>query len=792
MENSLTENLKKRLSTKRRADKEWFLSLLDEEKQTACEEEHLKCVLAMLKTFYLARYRKRIAEAKEEIAELKAKQDYEAADYRSVLEKNAFIAEETKKMNAYKCFFAEPYFARMDVTDDREGYHVYYIGKKGDVNLEIVDWRAPLAVRYYQKSRIGFTINEYDYKTVLRRALSVKNGKLLEFRNEYLSVKDYLSAEEIAGRDEEILFDPFLRQIIKSRKDDTQIRDIIQTIQEKQFEIITLPERESFVLQGCAGSGKTMILLHRLSYLMYNNESLRPRDVLVVTPSDSFNAFIDELSAVLELQRVRTVTLQNYFLQVLKNEGVDLGGKIVPERENGAYLSYLYSDKFVKDEEKQIAKLYDGVRGMFAGEECREVATRIRDDCRRKRERFDRVKNASLRIRRAVLGEMKENGEGGFYFTKPFRTLMSAVAQAEDFLCFVLEERERTPDYFFRQFAEFYRCLQAIARHADEIMEQAREDLRKLTATVAEEIADLRRYRRKIGTEEVLTYADRIERRQELTAEAERISGFIADMEGGNELIRELYEIMRASKTCVHAGKCESAVDVARWLYRETVKKQKEKYGMKGVYPSDGYALCRVLASAGRKLSPRYGYVFVDEGQDISPCEYALLKEIHSDAAFNVFGDLKQNVTPYRDVKQWNRALPDATVYELDQNYRNTNEIVEYVSRIIDADMKPIGFHGEPVREIPPRGVTAFFRGKQGLRAIIAREEYLPLFEKRGYRRLSTDGTVSKTQINVMTVYESKGLEFSAVAVYDKDMTEHEKYIACTRALRDLAVITEG
>ena len=76
-------------------------------------------------------------------------------------------------------------------------------------------------------------------------------------------------------------------------------------------------------MQGCAGSGKTMILLHRLSYLMYNNEQLAPRDVLVVTPSDSFNEFIDELSKTLELGLVKTITLKNYYLRVLENEGID-------------------------------------------------------------------------------------------------------------------------------------------------------------------------------------------------------------------------------------------------------------------------------------------------------------------------------------------------------------------------------------------------------------------------------------------------------------------------------------
>lgn len=195
-----------------------------------------------------------------------------------------------------------------------------------------------------------------------------------------------------------------------------------------------------------------------------------------------------------------------------------------------------------------------------------------------------------------------------------------------------------------------------------------------------------------------------------------------------------------------------------------------------------------MLTEAGRKLTPRYGLVFIDEGQDISEQEYALLKRIHSDAAFNVYGDLMQNITPYRGLKDWGRAI-EGEVYELNQNYRNTNEIVEYVSHILDLDMQPIGFHGAAVERLPLRKLNGFFKEKQGLKAVIAREEYLPLFEKRGYYR--AEGKMSKTKINVMSVYESKGLEFSAVAVYEKGMTENEKYIACTRALRELVIAEE-
>lgn len=775
------------LNPKKEVDKDWFLALLDEDAQLSYEEEHLKVVLLSLKAFYLKRIQLRIRETKQAIEELRARDDYGAGDYRATLELNAQIAADEKKLNGYKCYFSEPYFARMDVTDDKEGYNSYYIGKKGDVNLEIVDWRAPLAVRYYQKSRVDFSINEYNYHTVLRRAISAKNGKILSFKNEYLSVRDYLTPEEIGGRDEEILFDPYLRDIIQSRKDDDRIRDIIQTIQEKQFDIITKPERESFILQGCAGSGKTMILLHRLSYLMYNNEKLRANNVLVITPSDSFNAFIDELAQVLELQRVKTITLGDYFLQVLAAEGLEIKAKIGSEREPLAYLKYIYSSAFPADIRKRVHALYDGLLGLFTGEECRRVAEDIFRECEQRRNAYTKIKNASLRVRRSVLGEMKDDGEGGFYFTKPFRTLMSAFAQVEEFLSFVLRENVPTPDAFFRQFVEFFRGAKYVAAHAEQIFANALKDVATLEDVVGREIVDLRRYRRKIGTEEVYTYKDRIERREELLAECEKMRALIDGMSDVG-LFCEFFTVLRLSAEGRELGKCKSQSDVARWLYRETVKRVKKKYALTGVYPSDAYALCTVLNAAGRRLTPRYGLVFIDEGQDISAGEYELLRSIHTDAAFNVFGDLKQNITPFRGVADW-RAL-GYTVYTLDRNYRNTNEIVAFVSHLPDTDMQPIGLHGDDVSFLTQRALTAFFRDKQGLKAVIVREEYLPIFDKRGYSRLDKKG-ICKNKINVMTVYESKGLEFSSVVVYDKDMTDHEKYIAYTRALSHLAVLRD-
>ncbi len=780
------QKIKKAISPAVEADKAWYLALLDEDAQRRYEENRLRALLIALKIFHLNRYCKKIAELKGEISEIAGREGYSAEDYRTLLAKKTEIRTLQHSLDAYKCFFREPYFARMDVVDDKEGYNSYYIGKKGDVDLEIVDWRAPLAVRYYQKSRVNFRINDYDYKTVLRRSLSVKCGKLLDFRNEYLSVRDELTPEEIAGRDEEILFDPYLRSIIKSRKDDVHVRDIIETIQEQQFELINRPERESYVLQGCAGSGKTMILLHRLSYLLYNNEALKSRDVLVITPSHSFNTFIDELAQVLELEKVRTVTLQDYFFRVLASEGVDLASKMTGERESEAYLKFLYSEKFESEVTRKIQRLYADMVGLFTAEECKTVAKQLLFDCDMRAEKFTKIKNASTRVRRAVLGELKDNGEGGFYFTKSFRAVMGDFAQVGEFLRFVLEGAQKTPDFFFRRFREFYHCLKNCALHADAVLFEARESLSTLQTVVLREIDDLKRYRiRRLG-EEVYTYAERIARREDLLAEIEEMKAAVEAIGEGTSLLAEFSAVVR-SGPCAELGRCKDTVGIVRWLYRETVKKYKARFGLHGVYPSDAYALCRVLAETGKTLTPRYGLVFVDEGQDLSEGEFKLLRRIHSDAAFNVFGDLRQNITPFRGIGNWEKlGFP---VYTLDRNYRNTNEIVEYVLAAVSAEMLPIGLHGETVEHIPITRVQRFFRAKSGRKAVIVQEKDLKLFEKRGFKRPAADGRLSDTSINVLTVYESKGLEFAAVAVLDGGMSENERYIAYTRATSSLACV---
>lgn len=788
------ENLISLLNTKKSGDHAWFLSLLDDEAQKTYEETHIDAVMRMLRYVRIRPHKNAIKEAQEEIQALE-REGNTAENYVKIRNLLADIEEEEHKIQTFRPFFDEPYFARMDLIDNKEGYNSYYIGKKGDVKLEILDWRAPVARRYYQKSCSVFTFGEYEYKTVLRRALRTKNGKLLDYKNEYLSLKDYLSAEEIANRDEENILDPFLREIIKKRKEESSVKDIIETIQEKQYEIITRPEEQDFVLQGCAGSGKTMVMLHRLSYLLYNNESIRPRDVLIITPSSSFNAFIDELAAVLDLEKVKTCTAYEYFMQVLKNEKIDLSDKIdLEQKESEEYLAYVYSPQFVKDVQKKLNKVYDNLYGLFTGTECQDFIKGIIHSGKRQIAAYEGIKNASMRVRRAVLGEIKEKKEGGLYYTKPFRLFMNAILDVNDFFDGTLKsERSKSQEYFYRQMLSFYKSAHFVVKMSERVIQEAQNSLEELRGIVEREKADLMRFKQKIGETEIYLYADRIARRNEILAEIDKVKEKVSLIGEESTAFSEFYEYLRGEKTFSQVGSGEDFVDVIRYFYRETVKKYKLKYGMtsRKIYCSDAYALCVICAGIAERLSPAYRYVFVDEGQDISPCEYDLMRKINQKAAFNVFGDIAQNVTPWRGVKNWEETFPDFEFHFLNQNYRNTNQIVGFVAKKLNLDMQSIGYDGPDVTEIQPRGINAFFKDKKGLKAIICAETVKGEFSRKTYNDVGAKNKVSRSKINIMTVYESKGLEFTSVVVVEKGMNDSEKYIAYTRALNELAIIKE-
>ena len=67
------ESLLKILDSHKNTDKEWFLALLDDEKQNQFEDEHIKAVMQMMRLIRIRPHKRKIAEAERKIAEIEEK-----------------------------------------------------------------------------------------------------------------------------------------------------------------------------------------------------------------------------------------------------------------------------------------------------------------------------------------------------------------------------------------------------------------------------------------------------------------------------------------------------------------------------------------------------------------------------------------------------------------------------------------------------------------------------------------------------------------------------------------------
>ena len=72
-----------------------------------------------------------------------------------------------------------------------------------------------------------------------------------------------------------------------SKNRDAVLGDIIATIQKEQNEIIRESPFHNVIVQGVAGSGKTTVAIHRISYIMYNyKERFTSNEFCIVGGSD--------------------------------------------------------------------------------------------------------------------------------------------------------------------------------------------------------------------------------------------------------------------------------------------------------------------------------------------------------------------------------------------------------------------------------------------------------------------------------------------------------------------------
>ena len=98
-----------------------------------------------------------------------------------------------------------------------------------------------------------------------------------------------------------------------------ELHEIVATIQPEQYSIIAEADSKVMIVQGAAGSGKSLIGLHRLAFLLspFNGLTNRPSAdrVLMIGPSVAFLNYVKNLLPSLGTQPITQSTLREWLLQ---------------------------------------------------------------------------------------------------------------------------------------------------------------------------------------------------------------------------------------------------------------------------------------------------------------------------------------------------------------------------------------------------------------------------------------------------------------------------------------------
>lgn len=171
-------------------------------------------------------------------------------------------------------------FGRLDGLDGTTSY----IGRIGlfdefdDFEPLLLDWRAPAARPFYTAT--GATPEGQRR----RRQFLTRRRAVAGF------------TDEVFGKLGEERGDVALLEALNAPRG-TGMRDIVATIQSEQDAIIRLDHPGVLVIEGGPGTGKTVVALHRVAYLMYTQrERMERHGVLVVGPNP---AFLNHISRVL-------------------------------------------------------------------------------------------------------------------------------------------------------------------------------------------------------------------------------------------------------------------------------------------------------------------------------------------------------------------------------------------------------------------------------------------------------------------------------------------------------------
>jgi DNA helicase IV len=636
-------------------------------------------------------------------------------------------------------------FGRLDTVSGERRYigRIGLFDEQHDYEPVLLDWRAPA-------SRAFYTATGANPEGMRRRRQFLTRGRqITSFTDEVFGRPDAGSGGDAA----------LLAAVNAPRGEG--MRDIVATIQAEQDEIIRLDHPGVLVIEGGPGTGKTVVALHRVAYLLYTQrERMERHGVLVVGPNP---AFLNHIGRVLPSLGESDVVFMTT-------------GDLVPGM------------RVTAEDAPEAAALKGSLKILDV------LAAAIADRQRLPEKPVEiNLRDVTLRIDAPTAEWAREEARASGLPHNEARKVFTEI------VTYVLTER----------------ALGRIGRGW--LSRDDKQDWERMRAELVAELLEDKRFTDTLDELwPVLTPTGLL---SSLYSSAERLSAAGADpalfrADGSAwtvsdvALLDELVDLLGQDKAAADAAERErrDATEHAARVLDSLVGRQDSMDDEDHLFATDLlYAedlAERFVEHDTRELAERaaadrdwtYRHVVVDEAQELSEMDWRVLMRRCPGRSFTVVGDLAQRRSVAGAVS-WGSMLdpyvPGRWVYRsLTVNYRTPAEIMAVAGRVL-AEFAPGVQAPESVRA---SGVRPWARRVTSYAAAIAE------FEREEAGREGTSVVIGPHGMpGVVPASETKGLEFDAVLVVEpaRILAEGprgaaELYVALTRATQRLGVLHQG
>lgn len=734
------------------------------------------------------------------------------------MERLQSLATRLRQVNEVEVDQRSPYFGRLVLEEGNREREVL-IGRGTHLDtrsgIRIVDWRdAPVSRLFYRYDEGDGYDEEFGGREVsgtvrIRRSLVITEATLRRIgspQGAFALNQDgswrtlgTASLRLAGGAGSAIRAEQHHRPGKLGTRDeggeDKQLREITPLIDRRQFELITRPDSGLVVIQGGAGSGKTTIGLHRLAYLAFQDpRRFRPDRMLVIVFNDALSRYI---SGVLPALGVNGVAIRTY---------ADFAGRL-----RQSHFSKV-PDRYRDDTPSWVTRLKKHPAMLKAIE-----AYRTRLD-----QRFDRE----------VRSVLEKEGEAG-------QPMLAAWTQTADRV-----PAHRLHALVARLEADGARALSSNARVS---LERTTKLGIAQTRDVVQAWAELLSDRELLGStfethapgeftkgqlDRAHTYmAARVsEVLEEISAKEERRADRAARFADApdDEAPR------RRRKSSADDDDGDSGEDRT---FSHGIDGREVDEGAK-LDVEDDTLLLRLsqrlrgplTRGVGNKEPILFEHILVDEAQDLSPVELAVvLGLVNRSECVTLAGDVQQRLLMDNGFSDWKGVLGElgldhVEVEPLKLSYRSTKEIIEFSRHVLgplqsrDAPEATrsgapvemfafahtgdaVAFLAEALRELmseePNASVAVVTRFPEQADAYY---DGLHRGEVPKLRRIADQDFPFKPGVDVTDVRQVKGLEFDYVVLAEvnetaystEDEARHLLHIGATRAAHQLWIVCTG